>query len=193
MPSAKIVTCDRFPPENMSYRPNMRVLAAWSATAASAAEFTPGVGMWWPTRYTPSSPSVNSTRLRRSETVKMFFRLIHRAYLIPAPSALRHSTSVLPPAAAIFSAALPLNLCARTVSALPISPRAEHLHAACAPPTRPCSRSSSGVTTVPASNRSRERVEVDDLVLDAERVVEPALRHAAVQRHLAAFEPALVA
>ena len=23
MPSAKIVTCDRFPPENMSYRPNI--------------------------------------------------------------------------------------------------------------------------------------------------------------------------
>ena len=37
-----------------------------------------------------------------------------------------------------------------------------------------------------------ERVEVHDRVLDAERVVEPALRHAAVQRHLAAFEPALV-
>ena len=37
------------------------------------------------------------------------------------------STSAVPPAAAIFSAALPLNLCARTVSAFVISPRAEHL------------------------------------------------------------------
>src|SRR5262249_453497 len=36
-----------------------------------------------------------------------------------------------------------------------------------------------------------ERVEVDDVVFDAERVVKPALRHAAVQRHLAAFEAAL--
>jgi hypothetical protein len=36
-----------------------------------------------------------------------------------------------------------------------------------------------------------ERVEVDDLVLDAERIVEAALRHAAVQRHLAAFESTL--
>ena len=34
------------------------------------------------------------------------------------------SCSVAPPAAAIFSAALPLNLCACTVSALPTSPRA---------------------------------------------------------------------
>src|SRR5215203_4023716 len=38
----------------------------------------------------------------------------------------------------------------------------------------------------------RQRIEVDDLVLLAERVVEPALRHAPVQRHLAAFEPALL-
>src|ERR1035437_1411091 len=37
-----------------------------------------------------------------------------------------------------------------------------------------------------------ERVEVHDVVLDAERVVEAALGHAPVQRHLAAFEPALV-
>ena len=50
-----------------------------SASAAPARRappmFTPGVGMWWPTRYTPSSPSVNSTRLRSSETAKMFLRL----------------------------------------------------------------------------------------------------------------------
>src|SRR4029079_3820936 len=36
-----------------------------------------------------------------------------------------------------------------------------------------------------------ERIEVDDLVLDAERIVETALRNAAVQRHLAALEAAL--
>src|SRR6266446_3453575 len=35
----------------------------------------PGVGMRPPRRNTPSMPSVNSTRFRRSETVKMFFRL----------------------------------------------------------------------------------------------------------------------
>jgi hypothetical protein len=37
----------------------------------------------------------------------------------------------------------------------------------------------------------RERVQVDDLVLDPERVVEAALRHTPVQRHLAALEAAL--
>src|SRR5437867_12078463 len=62
------------------------------------------------------------------------------------------SCSVWPPAAAIFAAAVPLNLCARTVSALPTSPRARILIRRSPPATRPCSRSSSGVTTVPASN-----------------------------------------
>src|SRR4029453_8160812 len=62
------------------------------------------------------------------------------------------SCSVAPPAAAIFSAAFPLNLCAWTVSCLPTSPRASTL-IRCAPPgTSPRSRSRSGVTTVPASN-----------------------------------------
>src|SRR5437762_9862053 len=36
-----------------------------------------------------------------------------------------------------------------------------------------------------------KRVEIDDLVLDPEWVVEPALGHTAVQRQLAAFEAAL--
>src|SRR4029079_1229121 len=61
------------------------------------------------------------------------------------------NTSAVPPAAAIFSAALPLNLCARTVSFLLMSPRASTLTPPLLP-TRPCSRSSSGVTSVPASN-----------------------------------------
>ena len=55
MPSAKIVTRDRLPPENMSYRPNI-VFCACRASSSSAAGFTPGVGMWWPTRYTASMP-----------------------------------------------------------------------------------------------------------------------------------------
>ncbi len=49
MPSAKIVIFDRLPPENMSYRPNI-VFWACRASSASAAAFTPGVGMWLPIR-----------------------------------------------------------------------------------------------------------------------------------------------
>ena len=44
MPSAKIVTFARFPPVNMSYRPNI-VFAVWRASSSSAAALMPGVGM----------------------------------------------------------------------------------------------------------------------------------------------------
>ena len=49
MPSAKTVTFDRFPPVNMSYRPNI-VFWACSARTDSACVLIPGVGMWLPTR-----------------------------------------------------------------------------------------------------------------------------------------------
>src|SRR5690349_21246350 len=79
MPSAKIVICDRFFPENISYSPNI-VFFACSTSAASACGLIPGVGIWPPTRYTASRPSVKSTRFLRSATAKMFLRLS-----IPSP------------------------------------------------------------------------------------------------------------
>src|SRR5262245_55233070 len=123
--------------------------------------------MWPPTRYTASRPSVKSTRFRKSETAKTFFsdsasmcslRRVYRPALPefetrPTRIVTYDRTSAVPPAAAIFSAALPLNLCARTVSFFEMSPRARTLMLPVRP-TRPCSRSSSGVTSVPASNRS---------------------------------------
>ena len=63
-------------------------------------------------------------------------------------------TSATPPAAAIFSAAEPLNLCARTVNCFVRSPRPRTFTFAFARRTRPRSRSSSGVTDDPASNTS---------------------------------------
>src|SRR3954447_16533061 len=100
-------------------------------------------------------PSVNSTRLRRSETAKTFFSESASIVLCSGRSAdrLYANTSAVPPAAAIFSAALPLNLCARIVSFLLMSPRARTLIEP-ERPTRPRSRSSSGVTSVPSSKRS---------------------------------------
>jgi hypothetical protein len=70
-PSAKIVICARLLPENMLYSPNI-VFWVCAARIASASVFTPGVGTTPPTRYTPSNPSVKSTRLRRSVTAKRF-------------------------------------------------------------------------------------------------------------------------
>src|SRR5207247_593119 len=67
----------------------------------------------------------------------------------------------------------------------------EHLHEALAARHQPAL-----VQQLRRHNRTgveprRQRVEVHDLVLDPERVVKPALRHAAVQRHLTAFEASL--
>src|SRR5215471_21565857 len=52
MPRAKMVTRDRFPPENMSYRPNI-VLDTWFAIFRTAAPFTLADGILCPMRYTP--------------------------------------------------------------------------------------------------------------------------------------------
>ena len=64
------------------------------------------------------------------------------------------SVSAAPPAAAIFFAASPLNLCARTVSPFEISPRPSTFTRLADGGTRRRSRSRSSVTTVPASKRS---------------------------------------
>ena len=68
--------------------------------------------------------------------------------------AFRGTSDAVPPAAAIFSAALPLNLWAETVSALLTSPRASTLIGARRSETSPDARRVSGSTTAPASKRS---------------------------------------
>src|SRR6185436_14407664 len=84
---------------------------------------------------------------------QVFERVLHTSShpgLMARPYTYAPSTSTVPPAAAIFSAALPLNLCARTVSFFETSPRARIFTGRLPPPTRPRSRSRSGVTTVSA-------------------------------------------
>src|SRR5690554_5307889 len=53
----------------------------------------PGVVMCAPMRYTPSMPSVNSTRLRRSETANRFFSAFSMASL-PAGTPCRRPRSL---------------------------------------------------------------------------------------------------
>ena len=101
------------------------------------------------------------------------------------------NTSALPPAAAIFSAALPLNLCARTVSALLISPRARTLTRAVAA-NQPSLAQEIGRHVDAGVEPLRQRIEIDDVELLAEGIEKAALRHASVERHLTALEPTLV-
>jgi hypothetical protein len=97
----------------------------------------------------------------------------------------------LPPAAAIFSAALPLNLWARTVSAFADLAARQHLHPHVALHQARLAQQlgrhlDAGLEAV------RQRIEVDDLVLLAERVVEPALRARAGAAASGRLEPALL-
>src|SRR4029453_2123536 len=78
---------------------------------------------------------------------QVFERILLHDYAPP-------STSAAPPAAASFSAALPLNLGGHTGRFLLMSPRASTLIFWPVLWISPCSRSSSGVITLPASNRS---------------------------------------
>src|SRR6185436_9011891 len=88
---------------------------------------------------------------------QVFERVLHTSShpgLMARPYTYASSTSTVPPAAAIFSAALPLNLCARTVSFFETSPRASTLIGSRASPTSPMARIRSGVTSAPSANRS---------------------------------------
>ena len=97
------------------------------------------------------------------------------------------TTSTVPPAALIFSAAEADTAWTRTVRDLVISPRPSTLTRPCLW-TRPRARSVSGVTSVPAS-KAVEVVEVDDRVLNPEGVLEALeLRGAPGERGLATLE-----
>src|SRR5436190_9758804 len=74
MPRAKTVTLARFPPENMSTRPNQLPFCC-SKKSMRAWALMPGVGTWLPRRYTASRPRVKSTLFLRSGMSQMFRRL----------------------------------------------------------------------------------------------------------------------
>src|SRR6185503_876042 len=74
IPSAKMVTFARFPPENMSTRPNQLALFC-SKKSIRALALIPGVGMWLPRRWTASRPRVKSTLFRRSGMSQILRRL----------------------------------------------------------------------------------------------------------------------
>ena len=96
----------------------------------------------------------------------------------------------VPPAAVIAASAAFDTAWAWTSTLRVSSPRASTLTKSPLR-TRPWSTSTSGRCATDCAASSLERVEVDGRVLDAERVVEPLqLRHALLERHLAALEAA---
>ena len=95
----------------------------------------------------------------------------------------------MPPAASIFSSALPQNMCAVTVSALVELAARQNLQRRSLPYDQPVLDQQFGVINVSPS----KLVSVPRLTTaySLRKIVKSALRAAAVQRHLAAFEAAL--
>ncbi len=71
MPSAKMVICRKLRPLNRSMMPSTEPRFL-SKISVRSAVLIPGVGMCAPMRYTASSDSVNSRRLRSSGIRKIF-------------------------------------------------------------------------------------------------------------------------
>src|SRR5688500_2232478 len=175
------------------------VPAACSAITASASWLMPGVGMWLPMRYTPSRPSVKSTRLRRSVIAHRFL-IGFSIVFVQAPSAgtlllgsrpLGHQH--------VRRAAGGQNLLRRLAAELvrlhrqllrDIAAR-QHLDRLADAVDEPALTQELRRHHRALVEALGQRVEIHHCVLRAEAVVEAALRHAAVQRHLAAFESAL--
>src|SRR5688572_5869506 len=158
----------------------------------------PGVGMLLPMRNTASRPSVNSTRLRRSVMANRFLIGLSIAsttcYLLLATrnflcSRYQH----------MRRAAGRLNLLGRLVAEFVRLHRQllrhvaarQHLDRLPHAVNQPSLAQQFGRDNRAFVKTLGERIKVHDGVLDPEAVVETALRHAPVQRHLAALESAL--
>src|SRR6266566_4489102 len=85
MPSAKIDSRLRLPPENRSTMPRS-VPWTWSKNCASAWPSIPGVGTCAPMRYATSSTAVMMTRRLSSGILKTFWKLWRLSITKPAPA-----------------------------------------------------------------------------------------------------------
>src|SRR5437763_1488118 len=161
----------------------------------SAAVFMPGFVMWPPMRYTTSMPSVKRMRLRSSATAKSFLTLstaikptTRAAEAAPYPD-LQSFRS--PTRGRDLLRGFPAELVRANREPLGHLAASQHLHSF----QRPSHES--GFPEQFRRNHGAlfetfgDAIEIHDRVFDAERIVKSALRHAAMQRHLPAFEPTL--
>ena len=123
MPSAKIVDLRQARRRRTCrHRPNIAVLAICRASSSSAAVLTPGVVMRAPSAVHAEQPEREQhavAQLRNGEDVLQAVRHIDPGIMPLIPTSRSECFRLSRRRPAIFSAALPLNLCARTVSALP--------------------------------------------------------------------------
>src|SRR4051794_36103403 len=146
--------------------------------------FTPGIVMCPPMRYTTSSPSVNRMRLRSSATANRFLTL---------STAMGRFLYGLGRAAGggNFLGRLATELMNPDGQALVDVAARQYLDALRRVRHEPLFAQQLQRDDGPFVEALGERVEIHHGVLNAERVVEPALGHSPVERPLAAFESTL--
>src|SRR5208337_652715 len=188
MPSAKIVTRRKLPPLNRSKMPRTEP-AACSIIRRSSSALMPGVGMCAPRRYTASSPSVKNSRFRRSSIRKRFANAFKKRFIpVPRETRLRYHLKRAAGLGDLF-----LGRRAECVGVngelglqLAIAQNLDGVRGA----AHKTMRAQEFRRHRLARGKHVEFLEVDDGILHPERIVEPALRDAPVQRHLPAFKAA---
>src|SRR5688572_28455540 len=184
MPSAKIVSLDSDPPEKISRNPGSAP-PCFCRNSESASPLIPGVGIWAPTRYSTSIPSVNRMRVRCSGIFRIFGKLVRsgpntRDNLVRSSRCLNLRLSRLAELVRLHGNGF-LHLAI-----------AQYLDRQCDPLNQ------ARIDHRLRRNGARsweicQTLNIDDCVFFPEGIGEAVLRDATNERHLAAFEPRLLA
>src|SRR5271163_1860016 len=201
MPSAKIVSLRKLPPLNRSKMPRTEP-ADWLNICVSTSALMPGVGICAPMRYTPSSASVNRTRFRKSGMRNMFWRASTNRFIrLPCDSPYHHNATLqrfaTPLCYYLEGAARFGNLVlCRSAEGMRVNRElglqfavAQHLDRIRRAAHKTVRAEQLGGHCFPR-RKNVQFFQIYDRVRHPEQIMKAALRHAAVQRHLAAFKSA---
>src|ERR1051325_6677849 len=185
MPSAKIVRRRNMPPLNRSRKPNSVPWFCWTHSSKRSV-LIPGIGICAPMRYTASRPSANRRRLRRSGTRKTlatasknFMELLLRADHFRRPAGCLDFFKRRFRKLVRLHTDLPFQIAA-----------AQNFQAVLQLADHAALEQRTGVERLAV--KRLQPAHVHNRIFLAENVVKAAFWQAAMQGHLAAFEPAHV-
>src|SRR5260370_24875920 len=185
-PSAKTVRRRKFPPLNRSKIPSTEFCPCWNSVSRTLV-LIPGVGMCAPMRYTASSASVKNSRFRRSSMRKRFETAWKKRSIgYSRVFSLRHNFKRAAWLGDLFFS--------RSAECMGVNRQlglefavAKNLDKVACPAHKPV-RAEGLRGHCLARRKNVQFFQVNDRIRDAERIVKAALRHAPMQRHLAAFK-----
>src|SRR5712692_4539327 len=188
MPRAKIVRRRKLPPLKRSKRPRTDP-ADCAKSRSNSVTLIPGVQMCAPIRYTAKRASVNSTRFRKSSMRNMFFTAsMNRFMPVSCDPLLRYNLERTACLGDLFfcrrAESLRVNRQLGRQLTIP-----ENLDGIGSTADKTVSTEQLGSHRL-AGRKNIQFRQVHDRVRHAKGIVEAALRHAPVQRHLPAFKAA---